>query len=320
MFRVQLRLVFCLATAMGLWSGQVKAQQDPLYTQYYFNRVLVNPAYAGMEQAVNISAAYRESHSGFEGAPNTQALTVHAPIQKQYMGVGARFTRDNISVHDWYTFHALYDYQLGLGGGRLSLGLEAGIVSYSADYQGLRTSARSNGQVDAAIPEGQPSIIVPDFSFGLYFDEGENFVGLAAYHLNQPELSLEDVASAEDRAAYARHYYLMAGTGLPLNDQIMLEPSVYARFVSGADVLADINLMAQYKELVGLGAAYRTNQVLALMIRGQVTERIGLGYSYDMFNGGAAYDLGASHEVMLRYRIPLEEPARQKIIDPRYYY
>lgn len=299
---------------------ELRAQQDLLFTQYYFNRALVNPAYAGMEQAINMTGMFRQSHSGFEGAPNTQAITVHAPIQKKYMGVGARLTRDNISVQDWYSFHGMYDYQLGLGGGRLSLGLEAGLLAHSVDYQGLRTGVNSNGQVDAAIPEGQPTRVVPDFSFGLYYDQEEHFVGIAAYHLNEPDISFEDVPNAGERATYFRHYYVTAGTAFEVYDDIKLEPSVYGRLASGADLLADINLMAQYKDIVGAGLSYRTNQMLALMLRGQITDRIAAGYAYDMFQSGAAFDLGASHEIMLRYQFPLEEPAREKIIDPRYYY
>jgi type IX secretion system PorP/SprF family membrane protein len=308
-----------MLASLLLISPSLRAQQDPLITQYYFNRILVNPAYAGMDESLRIMGGFRQSHTNIEGSPNTQTLTFHTPWTEKYMGFGARLMRDNVSVQDWYSLHGIYDYQLGLGSGILSLGLEAGLLYYTTDFAGLRTNAQDAGTPDPAIPEGAPNAWAPDFSFGAYYRQDEHYLGVSAYHLNEPDIAFSDAPELEERATYNRHFYLTAGSAFSLGQGVKLEPSALARYIAGGDPLIDLTALAQYRQLVGAGFSYRTNNVFALLINGRIAERWQVGYAYDLFGSGAAFDLGASHEFRLLYRVSFASPPRKKVTDPRYY-
>lgn len=291
---------FMLLTA----GARVWAQQDPMYSQYMFNMLSVNPAYAGSREQLSFTALYRKQWVGIDGAPTTLTFSADSPIRNQRMALGLNVVSDRIGISKTLMVNVCYAYRIRFNNdGVLSLGLQGGINQYSADYASVNTSQTSGGTPDNAFA-GSVKNLFPNFGFGVYYYTHKFYIGVASPKMIKNNLSGEnhptlDFSSFPNRQN--RHLFVTTGYAFDVTEDITLKPSALLKGVKGAPLEGDINLNVWWKKKVGAGLSYRTAAALLAMIELEVKPEVHFGYAYDMSLGGLRGTNSGSHELMLRY-------------------
>jgi len=290
----------------------VSAQHDAMFSQYMFNKLIVNPGYAGSAGTFNAASAYRRQFIGLEGSPRIQAITLDGLIKTKPMGLGLKAIHETIGVSSKNEISAIYAYHLDLDKGRLSLGVEGGIFNQSIDFSGLRKTV----QDDNAIPVGKESILVPDAAFGLYYSSEKLFLGGALYHLLQNELNFSDY-TGNDRTLISKlssHSYVLAGYAFKPKENLQIAPSLLLKYVAGAPVQIDMNLNATFKEVFTIGGTFRTQNAIVFLFQYSFKGRFKFGYAYDYSLSELSSYSSGSHGIMLSYLLPNEVKAPE--VDP----
>lgn len=290
------------------------SQQDPMYSMYLFDKVLINPAYTGSSNWAVGTVKYRNQFIGMAGNPVTQTFNFHSPIQSKHIGVGIKVINDKIAIMNTMNAALLLSYHLNLAGGKLSAGIDAGIYNRKIDYSKLILSSRG----DNSIPASAQSSLVPDLSWGLYYQKKQWYMGFSQYHLIKT--SFDDKATLKSNSKLASHLYFIAGNVFMLNKYWTVEPSMLLKIQPSSATQLDVNTMLYYQDKFGAGIQYRTGDAIAAVIRYNILESLRITYSYDItISKLAGYSKGA-HEIMISYGIKLPPPPVQKETHPRYYF
>lgn len=280
-------------------------QQQVMYTQYMFNGLAINPAYAGTAEALSITALGRWQWTGIEGAPNTQTLSAHAPIEGRRIGLGLTVTRDEIAVTRETGVYASYAYRLNLGKGYLSMGLQGGFSALKGNYGDVYTL-----NPDPSF-QGQSTAFLPNVGAGLFYYSSKFYAGLSA------PLLLEDKMKDGGLVTYTqtRHYFFTTGMVFNLSDKIKAKPNVLVKLVEGAPVSVDYNLSFLLSNVVWLGVSYRRPESINFLVEFNINPKFRVGYAYDrVIEPSLRTATASSHELMLNYRISLK---KNGIVTPR---
>lgn len=295
-------------------SGSLYAQQDPMYSMYMFDKALINPGYTGSSDWMVSTLKYRQQFTGFEGNPVTQTFNFHSPINRRKMGIGFKVINDKLAIMSNLNASLIYAYHLNFAGGKLSLGLEAGIYSRTISYSELILATR----IDDAIPQTSESDLVPDASWGLYYQKKQFYLGFSQYHLIKSDFDVAGVSGSKSNLA--NHMNFLLGNVFNSTKKLSIETSTLVKYIPAAPVQLDFNVTFFYKERIGIGAQYRTNDAFVALLKINILESLRVAYSYDMtLSDLATYSTGA-HEIILSYGIKLPPPASEKEVHPRYYF
>ncbi len=309
-------IMYVLYALLPMWCAfSSYAQQEPMYTQNNFDRLVFNPAYAGSSGWIVTSLKHRSQFIGIDGAPSTQMVTIHAPWQIKSMGFGGKIINDHLGATGQFNATAIYAYHLGLGKGKLSVGIEGGIFSQTIDFSTLYKI----DPIDKAIPTGKSSVIKPDASFGLQFQARDYFVGFSIVHLFSDNLNFTNT----DRSIVGqlnKHYFLSGGYVYDLKNEISVQPCFLLKKVAGAPMQVDLYTNVIYKDKYTLGIGYRTGDALTFVAKVNITDAIRVSYSYDFRISSVANYSSSAQEFMIRYGIKLLPPQQIKEINPRYYF
>lgn len=285
-----------------------KAQQDAMYTQYMFNALAINPAYAGSRNVVSATALYRNQWTGIKGAPKTTTFTIDAPINDKKIGLGLQVFNDQLGITNTTGVVASGAYRIRMDRGTLSFGLQGGVSNFRANYQNVNLD-QTGSNTDIAFQDDVSNTLF-NVGTGVYYNSDRFYVGLSAPQLVPNKLASTKLSKQEI------HLFLTAGIVFDLGDDFKLKPSVLVKQVKGAPIEGDLNAMFWIKDAVGIGAQYRTNADVSGMLEIQATPQIRIGYAYDhsittlqSFNSGG-------HEIMLRYEFGYE---KNKFISPRFF-
>lgn len=284
-------LVVTLAMAVA---GNAAAQQSPQFTQFMLNNMVLNPAYAGAEEALSLTVLTRSQWSGVDGAPSTQCFSAHTLLQPQRVGLGLAVIRDQIGVHKNTNIRTNYAYHLPVHNrGILSLGLQAGVTSLKSDYASLLGSS-SDPQLMTNINK-----TFLGFGAGIYYRTTHWCAGLSVPELMSKTLNVRDTLTVRLRRtnvlAYARYSFM-------LNEFFDVEPAVILKYYAGVPVSADVNVNVVYRKALSAGLSYRKGESVDLLLRFQLTPQLQLGYAYDHPIRFAGRLSSASHELMVGYR------------------
>lgn len=287
--------------------GNIKAQQEPMFTQYMFNSLSVNPAYAGTTEALNLNTLTRLQWVGLEGSPETFSLTAHTPIQGRKIGLGITLVTDEIGPVNNTFFTINYAYRLRVTDDlTLSMGLKGGISSYKVGLTDLSI-------IDTEDPQFQNNEkkISPNLGFGFYLYGDQYYVGFSAPKLIQTTV---DDEYATDKNQLKRHYFIVGGYNWRINTEWVLKPSLLTKIVAGSPVSNDITVQALYNNLVGAGALYRIGDAAGLFVYGKVYKELKVGYGYEYSLNGLSGINSGTHEIMLSYDFNVsKERKRMKI-------
>ncbi|TLX70856.1 type IX secretion system membrane protein PorP/SprF [Labilibacter sediminis] len=309
LINIKLLIVICILPVSGIFTP-AKAQQDPMYSQYMFNSLSINPAYAGTREMLSLMLLARQQWVGFDGAPSTGTFSAHSPIYNG-MAAGASVIYDSYGPVKQTSFYIDYAYHLKMNETlKLSMGLKGGFNHYAVDYNSLdRTS-----NMDNAYASSVEQTMLPNFGFGLYLYSPKFYVGLSVPKLM--ENKYEDESDSYGEGKEVRHYYSMAGTVFKMNEWFVLKPSVMTRLAEGSPFSIDFNLNSIFYDKLWLGAMYRLDDSFGGIAQYQFTPQFKVGYAFDLNTNALSSYHSGTHEVMIHYEFNFK---KEKILNPRYF-
>jgi type IX secretion system PorP/SprF family membrane protein len=300
-------------------SEAILAQQDAQYTQYMFNTMTVNPAYAGSRGQLSVAALYRSQWVGLEGAPETFTLNLHSPIRNSKLGYGISIVQDNIGdgvVSETY-FDAVVSYTIDVSlEGKLSFGLKAGGNLLNLDFNGLR-----NFDVEPVSIDNIENRFSPNVGLGIYYHTNNFYAGLSAPNLLEIEHfdnSRSDANSVQFLSKERINFYFITGYVFDLGGNLKFKPALLTKVVGGAPLQVDASASFLFNERFSFGAAYRWDAALSGLVGFQITDQLMLGLAYDRETtalGGTQFNDG-SFEVFLRFELV---KSFQKLVSPRFF-
>ncbi len=291
---------------IAFFNGQ--SQQDGQYSQYMFNHLAINPAYAGTREWFDATMLARRQWT-FDGAPRTFALTLQGPLGKKKAGLGFQMGSESIGPKKIGSASLSYSYRIKLGPGKLAFGLRSTISNYVYDWKAITYKDKS----DPFASLDMQGYIVPSVDFGMYYYTKSFYAGACVTHLNQA--SLYKLSDTLNEPTLWPHFFAPVGFGIPVNDNFTINPSVLVKYVSGAPIDFDFNCNFLIDKKLWLGAGYRLGYGVNLLASWNVNERLRMGYSYD-YGLNKIGTLGkGSHEIMIGYGFNV---FHAKTLTPRY--
>jgi type IX secretion system PorP/SprF family membrane protein len=302
----------------------VHSQQLPQFSQYIFNGLHINPAYAGYKGDGYIQTSYRSQWINFPGAPQTLSFTADVSANEGRMGLGVTYLKDRIGLTESNLGMLTYSYRISTGyKSMLSLGVSAGISEYAFDPTGMVTV-----KPDPLLPSSRVAATTPNMNTGLFFHSDNFYAGLSAYNLiGRRALLRQDIAVA----FHDFHYYLTFGGLLRLQDEVQFKPSVLVKHVKGSPTSYDLNAMFLFRERMWLGGSFRSNvrifedqlqddlskrNAIALVMEYFVLPSMRVGYAYD-YNLNALNSFRTeSHELSVGVYLNRQ---RKIIYNPRWF-
>ncbi len=283
-------LLFCAA----LLSAASWAQQLPQLSQYVSHDYLYCPAVAGSRPWFEMRSAHRNQWVGIQDAPRTFMLSATTPVSGN-MGIGGFLYTDHVGPTRRTGAQLSYAYHLRITDGvRLGMGLSIGLQQFLID--GSKITFHDN--YDPIMDTQLRGSTMPDASFSLYAYHERWWAGFTVPQLLESKIWFYDDAD-QTLSTLARHYYLMGGYRLPLGDDLRLEPSVLVKYVDPVPAKIDLTATLRYKDQLWLGATYRTNDAVSVMIGYWLKKTFQFGYSYDITTTNLNRYSSGTHEVML---------------------
>ena len=316
-----------LLTGFILLSITGFAQQDAMYSQYMFNGLAINPAYAGTRNVLSASGLFRRQWAGkkIEGAPITETFTMDAPLPKKKTGLGINLVNDKIGVTSSLALDLVYAYRIKINRYKtLSLGLQAGMAQYKANFTDVSLSQNPSYQLDESF-QNNINRWDPNFGFGAYYYTKIFYAGISLPHMiNTKVISKEENANSaygflsdSEKARQFRHAFITMGYLMKFSQKhIKLKPSILIKYVYGAPVEMDLNANLWFYEKYAVGLSVRTADAVAILLEAQANKQWRFGYSYDYsYTKLRKYNSG-SHEIMVRYEFSF---SKAKLLTPRYF-
>ncbi|MCP4442658.1 MAG: type IX secretion system membrane protein PorP/SprF [Aureispira sp.] len=309
MMRYSLLLVVFLGTSMGL-----KAQQDAQYTQFMFNKLYFNPAYAGSKEALNVSAIYRKQWLGIKGSPQTATLNLHAPVFKNRIGLGLSVTNDQLGFSNSWNIETSYSYRIKFKNKHtLSMGLR-GSASF---YQVRWDKADPTQLMDGTIPGALATKILPNFGAGVYYDAPRFYVGFSIPHIFENRIDFTDNKNSSIEPRLGRHYFLMGGAIFDIARNVKLKPAAMLKFTPNSPFDMDINISFLFWERFWAGVTYRLGDSIDLILQYQFNSQFKLGIAYDFTLTKLQQYNAGSFEVMLE--VNFVKNKNMHLRNPRYF-
>ncbi|QEE50672.1 type IX secretion system membrane protein PorP/SprF [Flavobacterium alkalisoli] len=289
--------------------SQAYSQQDPQYTQYMYNTLSVNPAYAGSLGHFTLTGIYRSQWVGIDGAPVTQTLSMDSPVGKN-VGLGLSFLNESIGPSEEQWLNANFSYTIKTSETmNLSFGVNAGGRILNIDWS---KGTMQNGD-DFQYQDNIVNRFLPTIGAGVYYDGERSYVGLSV-----PNFLVDERydGTKEGLADERMHFYLIGGLVFDLSANTKFKPAFLLKYVSGAPVVADLSANFMFYDKFRIGASYRTGDSVSGLVGFQLTQSILIGYAYDYTTTELQQFTSGSHEIMLRFELKSKE---EGLKSPRFF-
>jgi type IX secretion system PorP/SprF family membrane protein len=286
------RLLLFLLILVGISS---QAQQDAQFTQYMYNTINVNPAYAGSRGVTSIFGMHRTQWVGIEGAPQTNSFSINTPLGESKVGLGLSVISDkigptvdnNLAVDFSYTIQTSDTY-------KLAFGIKAGGSFFNLDVSRLDP----NNPIDPSLTNYNK--FNPQLGAGLYLHSEKTYLGVSV-----PNFLQTNRYNDNDVAIYSPKmtYYFIAGHVFDLSPSVQCKPALLTKLVNGAPLQVDLSGNFLIMDKFTLGVAYRWDAAVSGLAGFQVSESLFIGYGYDYETTQLQKYNSGSHEVFLRYEL-----------------
>lgn len=291
------------------------SQQDSQYTNYMYNTTNVNPAYAGTREVLSIFGLHRTQWVGLDGAPVTNAFSLHTPIKNSNLGLGISFVNDRIGPSDENTISADISYMFPVSeNSKISLGIKGTANLLNVDYGKLNIDDLTDEQLQYNIDNK----FSPNVGAGVYWYSDKYYLGasvpnfLETKHFDRGSQNLSSSSVAAERM----HFYFMGGYVFDLNPSIKFKPAFLTKFVNGAPLQVDATANFLFNEKLTLGIAYRWDAAVSGLVGFQISDSLLIGYAYDAETTRLANYNSGSHEIFLRFELFKKS---SKIYSPRFF-
>lgn len=290
------------------------AQQESQYTQYMYNTMAINPAYAGSRDVGSFFGLHRSQWVGFPGAPRTTELSFHTPIKAKRLGLGGFIYHEAIGPINQFSMAGDMSYTLELEHSKLAFGLQLSLDYY--DFDPTKVNLKNQNDIEFTRLTDR---VTPNVGTGIYWYSDKYYLGLSVPYLLQN--SVLDLVKGDTEVQTAvvkrvQHYHLMGGYVFDLNKDIKFKPAFITKIVQGSPLQLDLSANFMFNEKFVLGAAWRWSAAVSALAGVQFNDRWFLGYSFDYETTEIQRYSYGSHEVFLRYELI---PGRKRIISPRFF-
>jgi type IX secretion system PorP/SprF family membrane protein len=288
----------------------VFAQQDAQYTNYMYNTITINPAYAGTRGVMSIFGLYRTQWIGLDGAPKTGTASINTPIENSNIGVGLSFVNDKIGVSDKTSISADVSYTIQTSSTyKLSFGIKGTANLFNVDYTKLN-------RYDLIDPKFQNNIeneFSPNIGAGAYFYSDKLYLGLSVPNFLETDFYNDNaLATSLERM----HFYLIGGYVFDLSPSIQFKPAFLCKSVVGSPLQVDLSANFLFNEKFVLGAAWRWDAAMSFMAGFQASQGLYIGYAYDLETTQLAHYNSGSHEIFLRFELFQNQ---KRVLSPRFF-
>ena len=312
------KIVFLFA--LVLIGVRLNAQQDHQYTQFMYNKLLLNPAYAGARGVPSVTAIYRNQWAGFDGAPKSFLASFNSPFLSERVGVGVTLSQQQAGFDRDFFASLAYSYDL-ISQDEVSLrvGIQGSLRSLSIDF----TQAQPGQTGDPSLDNQKINDFYGNVGAGIYATFAERFyVGFSVPRIYTNSIGFSN-PSAVLTAKESRHYYGMAGVIIPISDDINLMPAVLLKYVANAPFDADLNLNLDIRQKVTAGISYRLGgdgpgESVDLLVFWQATPLVGIGAAYDFTLSQIRDYTAGSFELLLQADLK-KKSGKKKFSNPRFF-
>lgn len=292
-----------------LLAAVVYGQQDAQFTQYMYNTININPAYAGSRGAMSIFALHRTQWVGLDGAPTTNAASINTPINNSNLGLGVSFVNDKIGPTNENTISGDLSYTIPTSENfKLSFGMKATANLFNLNVDKLNPADQGDPQF-----QNLRNVFTPNVGAGIYYHSDKAYLGLSVPNFIQTNRYNDNqVAIFKEKI----NYYLIGGYVFDLSYDIKFKPAFLTKLVEGSPLQVDVSANFMFIEKVVVGVAYRWSAAMSAMVGFQVTDGMYIGYGYDLETTNLENYNSGSHEIFLRYEIFKNN---EKVITPRFF-
>lgn len=290
-----MRLKF-FTVVMMLTGFLCTAQQDAQFTQYMYNTISINPAYAGSRGALSVFGLYRTQWVGLDGAPETSSFSVNSPINNSNLGIGVSVVNDKIGPTNENTFSVDLSYTIQTSADfKLSFGIKGTANLFNLDVNKLNMENQADPQF-----QNLNNKLTPNVGAGVYWHSDKAYIGLSIPNfIETNRYNDNDIAIFKDKI----NYYLIAGYVFDLDkyQYIKFKPALLTKMVEGAPLQVDVSANFMFADKFVVGVAYRWSAALSAMVGFQISDGLYLGYGYDHETTSLRHYNSGSHEIFLRY-------------------
>lgn len=287
------------------------AQQDAQYTQYMYNTIAINPAYAGSRGVLSVFGLYRTQWIGLDGAPKTSTFSVNTPLNDSNLGLGVSLVNDKIGPTNENTLSADLSYSIQTSASaKLSFGIKATGNLFNVDVSKLSFEDQEDPQF-----QDLSNKFTPNIGAGVYWHSDKAYLGFSIPNfIETNRYDDNDTAIFKDKI----NYYLMAGYVFNLDklEYIKFKPALLTKMVQGAPLQVDVSGNFMFYDKLTLGLAYRWSASVSAMAGFQISEGLYVGYGYDHETTQLRRYNSGSHEVFLRFEFFNNY---NKMISPRFF-
>lgn len=286
---------------LGLFAISSYAQQDAQFTQYMYNTININPAYAGSRGVLSVFALHRTQWVGLDGAPSTNSFSINTPVNNSNIGLGLSFINDKIGPSDDNSISADVSYSVKTSETfKLSFGVKATANLLNIDF----SKVSKYNPYDNLAQYNIDSKFSPNIGAGIYYHSNKTYVGFSVPNFLETEHYNNSATSPSNSVASERmHYHFIAGHVFDLNESIKFKPALLTKLVQGAPLQVDASANFMFNEKFVLGAAYRWDAAASLMAGFQINKSWYIGYGYDLETTKLANYNSGSHEIFLRFEL-----------------
>ena len=297
---------------LALAITELRAQQDPHYTQYMYNMSVMNPAYAGSKESLSGGLLYRKQWIEIEDAPTTGTFFIHSPVGRN-VGLGLSVISDKIGPVEENNVYADFSYTLNLGGEhKLAFGLKGGVTMHKIDFNYIFTTLPDQSPLDP-FSSGNPNNTFLNIGSGVFYYTNKYYVALSVPNMLKSKYL--DFSGAQ-YGTEVIHYFLTGGYVFDLNPNLKFKPSTMIKSSVNAPTSIDVSANFMFYDKLELGATYRREDSFGGMINFAITPGLRVGYAYDHVISDLKVVTPASHEVMLLFDINFSKKVSQS---PRYF-
>lgn len=270
------------------------AQQDSQYTQYMYNTITINPAYAGSRGALSVFGLYRTQWVGLDGAPETSTFSVNTPLNNSDLGLGVSLVNDKIGPTNENTLSADLSYTVPTSETfKLSFGIKGTANLFNLDVNKLSFEDQGDPQF-----QDLKNKISPNIGAGVYWHSDKAYVGVSIPNfIETNRYSNNDNAIFKDKI----NYYFMAGYVFDIDYYVKFKPAVLTKMVQGAPLQVDLSGNFMFNDKFVVGLAYRWSASVSALAGFQVSDGLYIGYGYDHETTNLRKYNSGSHEIFLRF-------------------
>jgi type IX secretion system PorP/SprF family membrane protein len=291
-----LSFLILLASPVAVCTGQ----QYPVFTQYYFNEMVINPAFAGQHVQLSLTALYRNQWVNLPGAPQTFSTTGQIALLKNRLGLGLMINHDEIGSYKNEHIYGSYAYKLHFGKSTVAMGVQAGFNIVAADFSKLDLVNPD----DLAIAFQTFNKLKPNFGAGILFQRKHYFIGFSVPFIINSAVAEGNFEGFVNEIRQRRYYFLRSGAifNFANTKDVKINPSILIRSQEGQPLSADFNLGFIFYDVFSVGASLRAGDAFITFIDLKLSENFHLAYSYDWTSSAINAFSRGSHEFMLNYR------------------